>query len=87
MKRILFALLLVAAPALGHDDRISLADLPTCNAGSPISVWVLDSVDDATCDPEQTGTAEAHCCCSNGTWAACSSGSGGSGDGFAVSVS
>src|SRR5690606_2150495 len=60
-------------------DKISLANLPACTAGNPISLWVLDSVDANTCDPEQLGTSDAHCCCANGAWAACG-GSGGSGD-------
>lgn len=81
MKRLALALILLATPAVADTDKISLANLPACTAGNPISLWVLDSVDANTCDPEQLGTSDAHCCCANGAWASCAgSGSGGGGN-------
>jgi len=78
VKRLALALILLATPAIADTDKISLANLPACTAGNPISLWVLDSVDANTCDPEQLGTSDAHCCCANGAWASCAgSGSGG----------
>jgi hypothetical protein len=44
-----------------------------CSDGTPWSVWIVNSSDVNTCSASSTGTAEAHCCCQDGAWAACGS--------------
>lgn len=72
---------LAASSAIAHERRIRAGDLPTCSETTPDSVWLLDAASATTCDGT-TGEFEAHCCCSNGAWAACGGSGGGSGNSF-----
>lgn len=70
------AALLCALPAFGQIERVRAASLQpgSCVDGAPRAVLVVDSSASSTCSPSSTGTAEALCCCLDGTWAACASG-------------
>lgn len=84
MRRLLIPallLLLAVTPLAAADlDRVRAADIQgRCSDGKPRAVLVVDG--DAADDCANGGsTTEVLCCCLDGDWAACSSGTGGSGD-------
>jgi hypothetical protein len=75
----------VARVASGQ-TRYLTVNLPACVNNSPREAFVVDAATQIDCGVTGGGTAESHCCCQDGVWAACGTAAAGGGGGDSITV-